>query len=109
MMTTMNSTTSELTNAQARAVVTESRETLVLAGAGSGKTKTLVERIKWLLQHGSSPADLLVLTFTRKAATEMRDRLSAATGNDRAVREMLLGTFHSIALKILRTDGDKLG
>lgn len=93
-----------LTDRQRSAVEATEREVLVIAGAGSGKTRVLTERVRWLLDHGASPSDLLVLTFTRAAAGELRDRLE---GVDTA--GILLGTFHSIALTILRSDGDKLG
>ena len=104
------------TDAQRQAVTTTSRETLVLAGAGSGKTRVLVGRIVRLLtEQGCSPSDLLVLTFTRKAAGEMRERLLEALqpehgdGARRIVGGMLMGTFHAVCLSILRTHGDHLG
>lgn len=98
-----------LTESQIRAIETESRDVLVIAGAGSGKTEVLTRRVVKLLDHGASACDCMVLTFTRKAAQEMRGRIVEALGNEREVHGMLLGTFHSIALEILRANGDKLG
>jgi len=102
----------ELTDSQRQAVTTDSRDVLVIAGAGSGKTRVLTERIKHLLTNcGASASDMLVLTFTRKAAAEMQSRLLATLGEgaERQLRGMLIGTFHSIALHILRAEGEVLG
>lgn len=105
-----------LTPDQNRAVQTDSRDVLVIAGAGSGKTRVLSLRVVELLTtHGRSASDLMVLTFTRKAAGEIRERVSNAlrerTGEDpeRALAGMWLGTFHSVALRILRAHGHLLG
>ncbi len=103
------------TAAQTRAIVTDSREVLVLAGAGSGKTSVMVARLRRLFADGASPHDFMVLTFTRRAAGEMRERLirglteDGHENADRIVAYMMLGTFHSAALRILRRDGDKIG
>jgi len=102
-----------LTPSQLAAIHTDADECLVLAGAGSGKTRVLVERIVHLLKHGATPAELLVLTFTRKAAGEMRQRLIAMLGGDDAtetiVRDIQISTFHAFALRVLQLYGDLLG
>ena len=103
----------KLTPRQRAAVESTECDILVVAGAGAGKTGVIVERILWLLNHGSSPSDIMCLTFTRKAAGELTERLETSAiegGQDRGfLSGMLLGTFHSVALRILRDDGDKLG
>jgi len=101
-----------LTEQQRRAVESEARDVLVVAGAGSGKTRVLTERIRYLIeQKGVSPASMLALTFTRKAAAELLGRLARSlTGiDDPKSTGMLIGTFHSVALGILKVHGDKLG
>ncbi len=98
-----------LTDAQLAAVTDPSDEVLVIAGAGSGKTRVLVHRIAHLLKHGASLQDLLVLTFTRRAALEMKTRLAELLGGQYDARQLLMGTFHSVALSILRIDGALLG
>jgi len=105
----------KLTTAQQHAVDTDAREVLVISGAGSGKTRTMVERTVRMIRGGASPLDFLVLTFTRRASNEMRERLARRLGElgydnpERTIGSMLCGTFHSIALRFLRLDGDKLG
>lgn len=104
-----------LTEAQRHAVETTSREVLCLAGAGAGKTTVMTERVIRQISGGMSPHDFLILTFTRRAAGQMRDRIVRRLeeiGRDdasRAVRSMLLGTIHSVALRWLRLDGDTIG
>ncbi|GEK47200.1 DNA helicase II [Bisbaumannia pacifica] len=91
-----------LNPAQREAVSAPQGNMLVLAGAGSGKTRVLVHRIAWLLQtEGLSPYAILAVTFTNKAAREMRTRLEALLGL--SLRHMWVGTFHSIAHRLLRT------
>ena len=81
---------------------------LVLAGAGSGKTRVLTTRIAWLVEEmGVDPAGILALTFTNKAAGEMRERVRKALGREPA--GMWIGTFHSIGVRILRRDAPRLG
>ncbi|MBZ5875153.1 DNA helicase II [Chromohalobacter israelensis] len=91
-----------LNTAQREAVSHPQGNLLVLAGAGSGKTRVLVHRIAWLMQvEGLSPYAILAVTFTNKAAREMRTRLEALLGL--SLRNMWVGTFHSIAHRLLRT------
>ncbi len=80
---------------------------LVLAGAGSGKTRTIVYRVAWLIEHGVSPDSILLLTFTNKAAAEMMARVEQLLGT--SVRGFWGGTFHSIANRILRRAAERLG
>ena len=80
---------------------------LVLAGAGSGKTKVLTERIIKLIESGVSPFNILAITFTNKAAKEMRDRISIKLNN--VANDIFVGTFHSFGLKIIRENYKALG
>lgn len=100
--------TNELTTEQRAAVESTADRTLVIAGAGSGKTRVLCHRIKRLIEQGVSPSTIMVLTFTRKAAGEMIERLETMLPG-KLGDGLFIGTFHSIALSILRADGDKLG
>lgn len=81
---------------------------LVIAGAGSGKTRVLTYKILHLLTHGYEPYRILALTFTNKAAREMKERIRQVAG-ERAASRLWMGTFHSIFLRILRQHADKLG
>lgn len=81
---------------------------IVVAGPGAGKTKTLVERTVNTIREGAWPSELLIVTFTRKAAAEVRERLEAAIGEDRA-RAATVSTFHGLAGRILRSDGHRVG
>lgn len=104
-----------LTNEQQRAVQSDSGSILCIAGAGAGKTKVLVERLRRLLREGFGVHDFLVVTFTRKASGELLGRLAGAMREDgfsnpeKELRSMMCGTFHSLALRILKVDGDLLG
>lgn len=97
----------ELDPQQKAAVTTDSAKALVIAGAGSGKTRVLVERIAHLIENCKvSPYEILAFTFTRKAAKEMKDRLEQRIGAH--ARHVTMGTMHAIALRMLRRFGDVL-
>ena len=97
-----------LNNAQMEAVHHLHGPCLVLAGAGSGKTRVITHKIVRLLQAGLQPAQIAAITFTNKAAQEMRERTKALTG-PRAARDLLVSTFHSLGVRLLREDGTRLG
>lgn len=98
----------ELNEAQKVAVVNTEGPSLVIAGAGSGKTRVLTYRISHLLQKGVPAHSVLALTFTNKAAQEMKERIIAIAGYNNS-RYLWMGTFHSIFARILRSESDKLG
>ena len=81
---------------------------LVIAGAGSGKTRVLTYKIAYLMEQGYQPWSILALTFTNKAAGEMKDRIAKIVGVDYA-RMLWMGTFHSIFLRILRQEHERIG
>ncbi|MBV1872960.1 MAG: UvrD-helicase domain-containing protein, partial [Gammaproteobacteria bacterium] len=99
-MDNMSDLLSDLNKAQQGAVVAEAPRLLVLAGAGSGKTRVLVHRIAHLLQQGARPHEILSVTFTNKAAHEMRQRVEDLTGIQ--TRPLWIGTFHGLAFRFLR-------
>ncbi len=97
-----------LNDEQWRAASSEAASVAVIAGPGTGKTRTLVYRIAYLVETcGVSPSDITAVTFTNKAANEMRERLIAELGGKRPVKNMKIGTFHSICLKLLEGWGIK--
>lgn len=100
-----------LNQAQQDAVLHQDGPLLILAGAGSGKTKTLTHRIAHLLSQGVPSNAILAVTFTNKAAREMRERLATLTGEDADNRSFMfwMGTFHAICVKLLRFDGEQIG
>lgn len=97
----------DLNQQQLSAVTQTEGPIMIIAGAGSGKTRTLTYRIAYLLQQGVSPYNIMALTFTNKAAKEMQDRVVELVGVK--ARALLMGTFHSIFSKILRIDGERIG
>ena len=98
----------ELNPSQCDAVLYTDGDCMVIAGAGSGKTRVLTYRIAHLLEEGVDPWSILALTFTNKAAGEMKQRIAARVGENRA-RYLWMGTFHSIFSRILRNEADKIG
>ncbi|MDD5201368.1 MAG: ATP-dependent helicase [Terrimicrobiaceae bacterium] len=97
----------ELNAQQLAAVQSAPGPSLVIAGAGSGKTRTLTFRVAWLLEHGVPPSGILLLTFTNKAAREMLDRVAAVVPG--GADEIWGGTFHSIGNRILRRHAEAVG
>ena len=97
-----------LNPAQLEAVHHLSGPCLVLAGAGSGKTRVIVHKIARLLQAGYAPGQIAAITFTNKAAQEMRERAKELVGG-RAAKNLVVSTFHSLGVRILRSDGERLG
>jgi DNA helicase II / ATP-dependent DNA helicase PcrA len=98
---------SELNDKQREAVEHFDGPSLIIAGAGSGKTRVLTTRIAWLIDHGIDPFNILALTFTNKAAREMQHRIENIIGP--AAKNVWMGTFHSIFARILRIEHNKIG
>lgn len=98
----------ELNDAQRAPVLHKDGALMVIAGAGSGKTRVLTYRIAHLMGQGVDSFNILALTFTNKAAREMKKRIANIVGNSEA-KNLWMGTFHSVFAKLLRFDGDKLG
>lgn len=98
----------ELNEGQRAAVLYNEGPSLIIAGAGSGKTRVLTYKIAYLLENGYQPWNILALTFTNKAAREMKERIAKQVG-EKTARYLWMGTFHSIFLRILHAEADKLG
>ena len=98
----------QLNDAQREAVLYNEGPSLVIAGAGSGKTRVLTYKIAYLLKSGISPYSILALTFTNKAAKEMKSRIADITEHEMANR-LWMGTFHSIFSRILRREAERIG
>ena len=97
----------QLNEPQREAAACTEGPVMIIAGAGSGKTRTLTYRIAHLIELGVDPFSILALTFTNKAAAEMKERIMKLVGND--ARNIWMGTFHSVFARILRSEAQKLG
>ena len=96
-----------LNTAQRDAVINYDSPSLIIAGAGSGKTRVLTSRIAYMIEQGVAPYNILALTFTNKAAEQMRTRIEAMIGP--RSRYLRMGTFHSVFARILRENADRIG
>ena len=103
----MASLSDNLNARQVEAVIHKDGPMLVLAGAGSGKTTVLIARVERLIESGVHPWNILTITFTNKAADELKNRLVAKLGTEAA--DVFASTFHSMCVRILRRDGEKIG
>ena len=97
----------QLNEAQREAAACTEGPEMIIAGAGSGKTRTLTYRIAHLIEKGTDPFNILALTFTNKAAAEMKERIMKLVGNE--ARNLWMDTFHSIFARILRAEASKIG
>ncbi|MDG1698212.1 MAG: 3'-5' exonuclease [Polaribacter sp.] len=104
----MNNYLNSLNEAQKQAVLQKDGPMIIIAGAGSGKTRVLTYRIAHLMQKGVDAFNILSLTFTNKAAREMKERIAGVVGVSEA-KNLWMGTFHSVFARILRSEADKLG
>src|SRR5512141_229026 len=107
---------STLNERQREAVLCTEGPLLILAGAGAGKTKTIAERIRHLIKGGVAPSSILAITFTNKAAKEMRDRIEKLISEDKSLNRPIhmaerpfVSTFHSLGVHILKEQHQKAG
>ena len=98
----------ELNSEQRAAVECVDGPVLIVAGAGSGKTRVLTSRIAYAIERGADPSRILALTFTKKAASEMKERIGRMVG-ERKARRLYMGTFHSVFIRFLREFADRIG
>ena len=98
----------DLNDAQLSAVLKTDGPSMVIAGAGSGKTRVLTYKIVHLVNNGVDPFEILALTFTNKAAREMKSRIGELVGENEA-KNLWMGTFHSVFARLLRSEAEKLG
>lgn len=108
MNTDLTSNLNALNDAQKAPTLHKDGPLIVIAGAGSGKTRVLTFRIAYLMSQGVDPFSILALTFTNKAAREMKERIGELVGASEA-KNLWMGTFHSVFARILRAEADKLG
>jgi len=99
---------SQLNDSQKLPTIHKDGPVMVIAGAGSGKTRVLTYRIAYLMEMGVDPFSILALTFTNKAAREMKERIGLIVGESKA-KNLWMGTFHSIFARILRSEAEYLG
>ncbi|MBA6157040.1 UvrD-helicase domain-containing protein [Tenacibaculum sp. S7007] len=104
----MNTYLKQLNEPQRAAVLQKDGPMIIIAGAGSGKTRVLTYRIAHLMQQGVDSFNILSLTFTNKAAREMKERIAGVVGHSEA-KNLWMGTFHSVFARILRSEADRLG
>jgi DNA helicase II / ATP-dependent DNA helicase PcrA len=97
----------QLNDAQRQAVLCTQGPVMIIAGAGSGKTRVLIHRIVQMMKEGIDPFNILALTFTNKAAREMKKRIAVAAGDE--ARNLWMGTFHSVFAKLLRVEAPRIG
>ena len=104
----MSAILEDLNREQRQAVESVEGPVLIVAGAGSGKTRVLTSRIAYMIEKGTDPSRILALTFTKKAAGEMKERIGAMVG-ERKARRICMGTFHSVFIRFLREFADTIG
>ncbi len=104
----MSAIREDLNKEQRQAVESVEGPVLIVAGAGSGKTRVLTSRIAYMIEKGTDPSRILALTFTKKAATEMKERIAGMVG-ERKARRIWMGTFHSVFIRFLREFADAIG